>query len=195
MRRWLGRRAAPEAPWREVPRVDVLVREQASPGRRLMRVALLALLLGATYLAGSLYLEGETVQRDLEHAGTQLESAQEELASRSNQAEQLQAQLADLQQRQQKTEQERQQLNAAKIQWQPVLAALEALLGEEEQFESLEGGAGGELTLVATIADEQALARLQGSLQDPGQPFTVQTADWQRDSGHLTLTATLQVAP
>lgn len=196
MRGWAVRwRRAPQASWRAIPRVNLL--EGGGRGRRwVVRAGLALLLLGGVYLLQSLSQEGTTPQRELDGARSSLKAAQGELAARGNEVKGLEAELKDLRDRLQA--QQRLPQQPGRERWQAALVALEALErfqgGEVRfQFQSLQGSANGELTVVAVAAGEQPLAWLQRRLQEANQPFQLQGVQWKRDKEALTLTATLRV--
>ncbi len=191
MRGWAGRwRRAPQASWRAVPGVNLL--EVGGRGRRwVVRAGLALLLLGGVYLFQSVYQEGTTLQREMDGAGSRLKSVQGELTSRRDEVNRLEAELAALQQRRQAVERLPQQPGSER--WRVALAALEGLQGDGVGFQSLQGSAGGELTVVAAAAGEQPLARLQARLQEAGQPFELQSVQWGRDKEALTFAAILRV--
>ena len=176
--------------WRAVPRVNLL--DGGAPGRRwVVRAGLALLLLGGVYLFLSLYQEGTTLQREMDGASSRLKAVQGELASRRDEVNRLEAELGALRERRQAAERLPQQPGSER--WQAALAALERLQGDGVQFQSLQGKADGELTVVAAAAGEQPLARLQKRLQEAAQPFELQGVQWGRDKEALTLTATLRV--
>ena len=176
--------------WRAVPRVNLL--DGGAPGRRwVVRAGLALLLLGGVYLFLSLYQEGTALQREMDGASSRLKATQTELASRRDEVNRLEAELAALQQRRQAAERLPQQPGSER--WRAALAALEGLQGDEVRLQSLLGSAGGELTVVATAAGEQPLARLQARLQEADQPFELQSVQWRRDKEALTFAAILWV--
>lgn len=191
MRGWAGRwRRALQASWRAVPRMNLL--EGGGRGHRwVVRAGLALLLLGGAYLLLSLYQEGATLQRERDGASSRLKTTQAELASRRDEVKRLEAELRDPLDRLQAQQRLYQQLGS--LRWQEALVALDRLQGDGVSFQSLQGSAGGELTVVAAAAKEQPLARLQGRLQEAGQPFELQGAQWKQDKEALTLTATLRV--
>ncbi len=192
MRGWAGRwRRSPQTSWRAVPRLNLL--EGGSRGRRwVVRAGLALLLLGGVYLFLSLYQEGTTtLQREMDGASSRLKAVQGELASRRDEVNRLEAELGALRERRQAAERLPQQPGSER--WRAALAALEGLQGDGVGFQSLQGSAGGELTVVAAAAGEQPLARLQARLQEAGQPFELQSVQWGRDKEALTFAAILRV--
>ncbi len=190
MREWAAKwRRAPKASWRAVPRVNLL----EGGGRRsplVVRAGLALLLLGGVYLLSSEYQEGATLQQEMERASSRLRATQTALASRSDEVNGLEAELGALRERQ-AAELLYQQLGSER--WQAALEALAGLQGDGVVIQSLQGSAGGGLTVVAAAAGAQPLARLQGRLQEAGQPFELRDVQWKQDKGTLTLTATLLV--
>lgn len=191
MRGWTARwRRASQASWHAVPRMNLL----EGGGRRsrwVVRAGLTLLLLGGVYLFYSVYQEGITLQRERDGASSHLRATQTELASRRDEVNRLEAELRATRERPQTAERLPQQPGSKR--WQAALTALERLQGAGVQFQSFQGSAGGELTVVAAAAGEQPLARLQGRLQEADQPFELQGVQWRRDKEALTLTATLRV--
>lgn len=195
MRSGARTRGAPPPAWRAVPKVDLLERDRTHVPPGLARAGLGGLLLVAVALGAMQYRTLQSVQGDLDRTSARVAVRQKELTTRSSQAGQMDAQLRDLQQQLQGLEQVHQQLNAAKARWEPDLTALVALQGDGIEFRSMERAVNGDLVLVATGTDEQALALLHRGLLAPDQLFAVQTVQWQRDDRQFSLTATLRVAP
>ncbi|MDO8751760.1 MAG: hypothetical protein Q7K03_11580 [Dehalococcoidia bacterium] len=191
MKQWTARwRRAPQASWRAVPGMNLL--EGGGRGRPwVVRAGLALLLLGSVYLLYSLYQDGTTLQREMDGASSRLKATQTELASQRDEVNRLEAELKALRERPQTPERLPQQPGSKR--WQAALTALERLEGDGVQFQSLQGSAGGELTVVAVAVGEQPLARLQGRLQEAGQPFELQSVQWKQDKEALILTATLRV--
>ncbi len=191
MRGWAGRwRRSPQASWRAVPGMNLL--EGGGRGRRwVVRAGLALLLLGGVYLLQSVYQEGTTLQLELYGASSRLRATQTELASQRDEVNRLESELRATRERRQATERLPQQPGSER--WRAALAALEGLQGDGVGFQSLQGSAGGELTVVAAAAGEQPLARLQARLQEAGQPFELQSVQWGRDKEALTFAAILRV--
>lgn len=157
----------------------------------MVRAGLALLLLGGVYLFQSLYQERTTLQLELYGASSRLRATQTELASRRDEVNRLEAELGALRERRQTAEHLPQQPGSER--WRAALAALERLQGDGVGFQSLQGSAGGELTVVAVAAGVQPLAQLQGRLQEAGQPFELQSVQWGRDKEALTFAAILRV--
>ncbi|MBI4281931.1 MAG: hypothetical protein HY672_00370 [Chloroflexi bacterium] len=191
MRAWVGRwRRSPTANWRAVPVVNLLEDE----GRRrkgMVRAFLVLSLLVGAYLLLNLYQEGNTLKRETDEASSRLRISQAALASRRDEVNSLEGELWELQNRLRAQQNLPQQPGSER--WQMALAALEKLQVDGVQFESLQGKAVDELTVVAVAAVEQPLAQLQNRLHETAQPFELRDVHWGRDKESITLTAILRV--
>lgn len=176
--------------WRAVPKVNLL----GGGGRRHSRVlpiTLALLLLVGVYLLYSGYLDGSSLREERERANSRLKAAQITLASRRDEVSRLEAELNVLLERSRASETLDQQLGSER--WQEALKALEEIQGDGVSFQSFQGNANGELTVVAVAVGEQPLAQLQRRLLETDRPYEVQSVQWKQDEGALIFTATLLV--
>ncbi|MDP3062652.1 MAG: hypothetical protein Q8O40_05515 [Chloroflexota bacterium] len=123
-----------------------------------------------------------------ERTTVELRAVQKDLIAEQAEVQRLRGQVDQL------TAQQRpQEPVAGSVDWGPALTALFRAGASVITFQSIQGKAGGELTVDGTLPDVQALARFDVAMREVSDLIDVQSMEWdQQKNGLLTLTATIK---
>ena len=180
--------------WRQVPKINVLVRQRRTPPKHLLlRGLLVLLLLGVAYAVQEKYREKMDVEAGVEDMTVRLQGLQGQVAAVQRSVEPLQAQRNQLKQQLEARELASQQIIGGQINWHGAFETLFDIHGSGVILGAVEAQPGGRLLVVGVATESNSMATLPERLSFISDQLDFQGIRWTLESEPPEFSATFLV--